>query len=167
MEIVDGLIQTLIAKKRYATNEEVQQIIEHIAQRPLATYLIKMTLWLRQALATRGVAVPATKLPSAQIHLLKRIYYDGQWPAGTTISQFETELHRAAHHEAVQLWTYRWVNEHFAGLLAPSHVRNVPEPEDFIFVAYSADYGTIKTGFQASGVHTIFTEDFEHLVRHR
>jgi hypothetical protein len=35
-----------------------------------------------------------------------------------------------------------------------------------IFVTYSAEYGTIKTGFQASGPNTIFTATFEQLTRH-
>jgi hypothetical protein len=43
----------------------------------------------------------------------------------------------------------------------------VPNPEAFIFVAYSADYSTIKTGFQASSAEAIFTEAFEDLTRHK
>ena len=158
---------TLITGQRQATHEEILQIIAQVARRPIATYPVKMTFWLRQEFEMKGVSVPNTKLSSAQIHLMKRIHYDGQWPVDTTVAQFEADLHIAVQHPAVQIWTYRWANEHFAAFMAPSHVRNVQEPEDFIFVAYSADYGTIKTGFQASGVHTIFTDEFEHLVRHR
>lgn len=61
-----------------------------------------MTLWLRQELEMKGISIPVTKLPSAQIHLLKRIYYDGQWPVGTTIEQFEADLHIVVQHAAVQ-----------------------------------------------------------------
>ncbi len=32
MKIVDELIRTLIFEERCATNEEIQQIIEHVAQ---------------------------------------------------------------------------------------------------------------------------------------
>lgn len=53
------------------------------------------------------------------------------------------------------------------GFLAPSHIQHVPKPETFIFVAYCADYSTIKTGFQASGAEAVFNSAFAHLVQHR
>ncbi|MFN8486706.1 MAG: hypothetical protein U0350_03885 [Caldilineaceae bacterium] len=102
-----------------------------------------------------------------QLHLFKRIYYDGQWSPDTTVTQFEADLHKAVQHPEVQLWTYQWFGENFAGFLAPSHIHSVPNSEQFIFVAYVADYGKIKTGFQASGIDTIFTADFERVVRHK
>jgi len=42
-------------------------------------------------------------------------------------------------------------------------------PQDFVvhFVAYSADHGTITTGFQASGPETIFTDAVAQLRRQR
>jgi len=43
----------------------------------------------------------------------------------------------------------------------------VGNPEAFIFVAYSADYGAIKTGFQASSPEAVFTDELESLVRHK
>ena len=76
-------------------------------------------------------------------------------------------MHQAVAHPDVQMWTYRWFGESFAGFLAPSHVQNVPDPEAFLFVAYSADHGAIKTGFQASSPDAIFTDAFERLTRHR
>jgi hypothetical protein len=76
-------------------------------------------------------------------------------------------LHQAVRHPDAQIWTYRWLGESFVAFLAPSHVHNVPNAEEFIFVAYSADHGTIKTGFQASSPDAIFTEVFEHLTLQR
>lgn len=163
----DSLIRMLILEQRQATVQEIAQIIDHVAHQPVSVFPLKINLWLRQEFEAIGVQVPLGKLPSAQIHLLKRIYYDGQWSPDTTITQFEIDLHKAVQHPAVQLWTYRWLGEHFVGFLAPSHVRHVPHPQQFIFVAYVADYGTIKTGFQTSGTDTIFTDEFEHLVRQR
>ena len=163
----DNLIRRLILDQIQATEQEIAQIIAHVAQQPVSSFPRKINLWLREELDMLGIQAPSGKLPSVQIHLFKRIYYDGQWLPNTTITQFEADLHKAVQHPAIALWTYRWLGEHFAGFLAPSHVHNVPHPQQFIFVAYVADYGTIKTGFQTSGVDTIFTNEFESLVRHR
>lgn len=164
---VDQLIVHLILDKRRATEVEIQIIITHVGQSTFATYPVKLTRWLRQELANRGLQVSSIKRPSVEIHLLKRIYFDRQWSAGTTIEQFKADLHQAIQHPAVQIWTYRRLGEYYAGFLAPSHVLGAPELKPFIFVAYSADYGTITTGFQASGAHTVFTDDVEHLVQHQ
>ena len=167
MRDTDHLIRVLIRTGRRATAAEVQQIIEHVAQAPFASRPMRLTRWLRRALEEKGVSIPQSKLPSVELHLLKRIHFDRQWPPGTSVEQFVADLHRAVRHPDVQVWTYRWLNESFAGFLAPSHVQEVVAPEAFIFVAYSADYGTIKTGFQASSAEAIFTDEFEHLVRHK
>ena len=167
MNNVAQLILTLINTNRQATDEELQQIITRAAQAPFSARPLKINRWLRQELAERGFRVPSERLPSVEIHLLKRIHLDRQWPPGTTVAQFIADLHRAIQHPDVQVWTYRWLGEAFAGFLAPSHVQNVPNSETCIFVAYSADHGVIKTGFQASGHAAIFTEAFENLTRHR
>ena len=163
----DSLIRRLIFEQRQATEQEMAQIIAHVAQQPVSSFPRKINLWLRQEFDALGIQAPSGKLSSVQIHLFKRIYYDGQWSPNTTIAQFEADMHQAVQHPEIQFWTYQWLGEHFAGFMAPSHIRNVPHPEQFIFVAYVADYGTIKTGFQASGIDTIFTDEFEHLVQHR
>jgi hypothetical protein len=164
---VDQLIRSLIDSNRQATQGEQQQIVAYVAQASISSRLVKINQWLRQEMQARGVQIPCGRLPSAELHVLKRIHFDGQWPPGTTVAQFAADLHQAVQHPDIQLWTYRWLGESFAGFLAPSHVHNVPNPEAFIFVAYSADHGTIKTGFQASGPDSIFTDAFENLIRHR
>jgi hypothetical protein len=167
MTQVDQLIHSLVASNRPATAEEQQQIIAYVAQIPVSARPVTINRWLRQTLQARGCQVPSGKQPAVAVHLLKRIYFDGQWLAGTTVEQFTRDLHQAVQHPDVQLWTYRWLGEACAGLLAPSHVQHVPHPETFIFVAYSADHGTITTGFQASGPETIFTHAVAQLRRHR
>jgi hypothetical protein len=164
---VDELIRALIDTNRQATSDELEQIITHVAQAPFSSRLLKINRWLRKELEARELQVPTQKLPSVEIHLLKRIHLEQQWSPGTTVDQFIADLHQAVQHPDAQVWTYRWLGEAFAGFLAPSHVRNVPNPEAFIFVAYSADYGAIRTGYQASGPNTVFTEAVENLIHHR
>ena len=135
MNDVNQLIRALIDAGRQATDDEQQRIIAHVAQASVSFRLVKINQWLRQDLIARGVQVPSDKLPSVQLHLLKWIHVDGQWPPETTVAQFTADLHQAVAHPDVQVWTYRWFGESFAGCLAPSHVQNVPNPEAFMFVA--------------------------------
>lgn len=167
MHDVDQLLLTLVNLNRQATDEELSQMITHVAQAPFSSRPVKMTRWLRQALEARGVRSPGEKLPSVDIHLLKRLYLDRQWPTGTTVEQFLADLHQAVRHPAVQVWTYRWLGEACAGFLSPSPLQHVPNPEAYIFVAYSADHGVIRTGFQASSPDAIFVAGVAHLTRHR
>jgi hypothetical protein len=167
---VDSIVQlilTLIGSQRQATNEELQQIIAYVAQAQFSSRPLKINRRLRHELEVQGGQVPSEPLPSVEIHLLKRIHLDKQWPLGTSVDGFIADLHQAVQHPEVQVWTYRWLGEAFAGFLAPSHVQNVSNPEPLIFVAYSADYDTIKTGFQASSSNAIFSDAFENLTRHQ
>lgn len=164
---VPELVQALVNTNRQATDSELQQLINHVVRVPFSSRRLKINRWLRRELENRGVQIPSEKSPSVEIHLLKRIYLDQQWPPETTVDDFVTDLHQAIQHREVQVWTYRWFGETFLGFLAPSHVQNVPNAETFIFVAYSADYDVIKTGFQASSPTAIFTTEFENLTRHK
>lgn len=163
----DDLIRDLIKTNRLASETELNQIVQHVSQRPVSTRLIKINRWLRHELAVRGVQISSERLPSIELHLLKRIYFDGQWPSHTTSVQYEADLHRSVLHPSVQVWTYLRLREHCVGFLAPSHIQSAPNPEPFIFVAYSADFGTIKTGYQASSSEAVFSDAFEQLMQHQ
>jgi hypothetical protein len=163
----DALILTLIRTARQATDEEVQWLVSHVAQAPFSDRLLKINRWLHKELEAHEVQLALGKLPSVEIHLLKRMYLDQQWPPRATVDQFIVDLHQAVRHPDVRIWTYRWLSEAFAGFLAPSHVQNVLNPEAFIFVAYNASHSVIQTGFQASSLEAIFTDTVEHRIRHK
>ena len=163
---IDALIIELIESGRRATGEELSQIMAHVAQAPFASRLVRPPRWWQEALARRGIAVPA-RVPASEAHLLKRIYYDQQWPVSTTTDQFVADLRLASRHPDVHVWTYEYFGEPCIGLLAPSHIRGTSGAKPYIFVAYSARYGTLTTGYQASGPETIFNEKHQRLSQHR
>lgn len=167
MHNVNQRILTLVSIQRQATNEALQQSITHVARAPLSLRPVKMTRWLRQELAARGVRSPSAKLPSVDIHLLQRMHLDWQWPAGTTVEQCLADLPQAVQHPEVQVWTSRWLGEACAGFLSPAPIQHVPTPEVSMCVAYSADHGVIRTGFQASSPEAVCAEGCAHLTRQR
>lgn len=163
---VDTLIIELIASGRQATDDELSRIVAHVAQAPLASRLIRPPSWLRAELTRLGITMPA-RMPAGEAHLLKRIHYDQQWPVGTLIDQFVADLRAAIRHPDVRVWTYEYFGEPCVGLLAPSHIRDAPGAQPYIFVVYSARYGTLSTGYQTSGPETIFSDAHQRLTQHR
>jgi hypothetical protein len=107
------------------------------------------------------------KPDASEAHLLKRIYYDQQWPVGTTTDQFVADLRLAIRHPDASVWTYEYFDEPCVGLLAPSHIRGTPGAKPYIFVVYSARYGTLTTGYQATGPEMVFNEKHQRLTQHR
>ncbi|MFB0545626.1 MAG: hypothetical protein ACETWB_01830 [Anaerolineae bacterium] len=163
----DTLILALIASNRQASDEELRRIVAHLARAPFASRPVRVTRWLREQSAQRDKILTETKLPSVEIHLLKRVYIDQQWPLGTTALTYLADLHQAVQHPEAEIWTYRYYEEPMVGVLAPSHVRNVPNPQPFIYVAYNPRFGTIVTGYQTSGPEAIFTIGFEQIRKQR
>lgn len=170
MPTIHELVITLIDTGRFATTQELAQLVTHVAQAPFSTRLIKVNPRFSQALATSGIQLAEPYLSSIALHLLKRVYIEQQWPVGTTTTQYLADLQQAVQHPACAIYTYRWQGESFVSFLAPSQQpsnASVRNPQHFIFVAYSADYGTIKTGFQVSSAASIFTPLFQQLTCHR
>jgi hypothetical protein len=163
---IDALIVELIEAGRQATEDELSQIVAHVAQAPFASRPVRPPSWLLEALARLGITMPA-RMPASEAHLLKRIYYDQQWPVGTTTDQFVADLRLAIRHPDARVWTYEYFGEPCVGLLAPSHIRDTPGAKSYIFVVYSARYRTLTTGYQASGPETIFNEKHQRLTQHR
>jgi hypothetical protein len=167
MPVADDIILDLIATGRQATPAELATIIGHVSRVPFSTRLSRVPLKVRTGLAQLGIVLPAGKIRSIEWHLLERIYLDEQWPVGTTEVQFVADLHQAVLHAQVQVWTYRYYTRPYAGFLAPSHVQQVPQPERYIFVAYSAFWSTMTTGHQASSVTSVFRQGVTDIVQHR
>jgi hypothetical protein len=166
MTQIDTLILDCIDHGRQASSEELALIVAHVTQAPFASYQTKVPTQLRQLLTGKGFQLPA-KLSSLEIHWLKRVNEEEQWSKETTPPQYVADLQQAVRHPDVQLWFYRYYGHPFAGFLSPSHVRGAKGIEAYIFVAYSPIHGTITTGYQASSIHTIFTDGYTDLKQQR
>jgi hypothetical protein len=164
---IDALIVELIESGRRATEDELSQIVAHVAQAPFASRLIRPPRWWREALAQRGIAVP-TRVPAGEFHLFRRVYLDEQWPPGTTLETYVRDLRQAIRHPKAQIWAYHYYGAPALGFLAPSHIPGAPASTPFIFVAYSPRYGTLITGYQTAGPEKVFNSDaYRSVRRHR
>ena len=161
---IDTLIVELIESDRQATDDELSQIVAHVAQAPFASRPVRPPRWWREALARCGIAVPA-RVSAGEFHLLKRVYLDEQWPPGTTLETYVRDLRQAIRHPEAQVWTYRYYGAPALGFLSPSHIPGAPASTPFIFVAYSPQYGTLITGYQTAGPEKVFNSDAYRDVR--
>jgi hypothetical protein len=155
MSSEDSLITELVAQCRQASNEELERILGHVAKATFSSRPLPVDERLWGILYQGEVLDQESRLPSVEGHLLKRVYVERQWPAGTTVEEYVTDLHRAARHPQARIWTYWHAGSPCVGILSPSHVENVPEPQAYIVVVYDARFSRIRTGFQASGVDSI------------
>jgi len=167
MTQADELILNLIDTGYQATASELAMIVAYVAQASFAGYRSHVPTPVRMGLQKLGVTLAAGKVRTVEWHLLKRIYLDQQWPVGTTEGEFVKDLQQAVLNPQVQVWTYRYYTHPYVSFLSPSHIQQVPQPEQNIFVAYSPVFGTMTTAYQTSGVDNVFDPAFTNIVQHR
>ena len=128
----DVLIRNLIQTGRGATAEEIDQIVNRMAE---------------------------AKFPTSTQHLAKRLD-DKQWTAETSVEDYVSDLRRAIQDESARLSVYKRRGGNLAGILTETE-RIVPEQrrgdqwDPLLVVVYSADRGIILSGYQAHSLETI------------
>lgn len=155
---VDRLIREIIQIGRGASSAEVRRILDHIASAPFSTGERRVP-GRDRGLGYAGQTL-GSRADSLTYHLIKRVVGEEQWVRGTTANEYIADLRRAAHSPDARLLVYFGRNEHFAAVIArtadavPSS-RLGPASEPNVLVVYSADSGTIATGYQFSDVMTL------------
>lgn len=144
-------------------------IRQHVHSRPFGSRLVRAGRQLAGVRGPSGRLVAADdRLPSVEAHLLKRTVVDRQWPLGTTAAAYVEDLRRAVVHPFARLLTYQYRGEDYGSFLAPNDFTPLaPARLSHVFVAYSATYGVIWTGYQASSPDLALPHDgVERLVEH-
>jgi hypothetical protein len=152
----DRLIRELIQTGRPATTEEIDQIVERMATAPFASRLVRVRQELR-GIEFEGEVFGA-RAESLRYHLAERILVNRQWVAGTTAAQYVEDLRHAVRHSRARLVVFERRGGPMAAVLVSNMVpasRLGSRALLWIFVVYSADRGTIVSGYQASGLSTI------------
>ena len=157
---IDRLIRNAVNEYRKLSEEELKSVIEHVATRPLDDRVVKVKGEIRR-LPGEWNGIPfadLARLSLAEIHLIERAVKDQQWPADTTLEQYTKDLQQAVK-EAEQIYTYTFSGQPYIGFLATNHVKG-PKSEPLLWVAYSAAYGVIRTGYQVTEIEDIFRAGF-------
>ncbi len=151
---VDQLIRGLIGSGRPATTAEVQQILSRMAAVPFDQRVLPVLIKLR-GVTYQGRTL-GSREPALWIHLVQRVVGDEQWSHGTTARAYLSQIRRAVRAASARLLVYERRGGAIAGTLAPTRdvlpaARQGPRALPLFFVVYSADRGTITSGYQATG----------------
>ena len=157
---VDVLIRDLIRTHGPATDDEIERIIERMADAPFNRRHVRVPLELRGSMyqgRTLGNREDAWFL-----HLVQRVLGEKQWAEGTDIQGYLSDLQHATRHPAARLCVYERRGGNLAATLSPNTIpitRRGMGSLPFVFVIYAADRGRIVSGYQASGVEAIAIPD--------
>lgn len=152
---VDELIRTLLATGRPPAADEVEQILERLAAAPFhhGSRAIPPEL---QGLAYGGRTIRARE-DSLFAHVVKRVLDERQWAGGTIAADYLDDLRRAVRHRSARLAIYEERGGPIAATVTPTGAAVPPRhagPRSLglLLVVYSADRGTIISGYQISSV---------------
>jgi hypothetical protein len=156
LDPIDQLIRELLDRRRTAIVAEIESILNHIRSAPFDARVVLVPP--REQGLTYSGQILGTHVSADVLHLVRRVLVDRQWRTGTTMSEYLGDLHAAAANPAVRLALYRRRGGAIALVVAPNAIepaRLGQAPEALIVVVYSADWGMIVTGYQASSIGTI------------
>lgn len=150
----DRLIREVLRTRRDASRDEIDGILERIAEAP---FMGEVRVPPRHRDLRLGDREVRAREDSLFYHLAKRID-EGQWAEGTTEEEYLEDLRAAARDTYARLALYTLRGGAIAAVLAENPVpeeRRGPDALGHLFVAYSADRATIITGYQVSGEETL------------
>ncbi|MCL5957850.1 MAG: hypothetical protein M1358_00785 [Chloroflexi bacterium] len=151
------LIKAFLNPKRDPTEEEVRKILNHVAKAPFRSTMTSVKKEIQGQVFLGQKLRP--KEPSITAHLAKRVLAEGQWSRDTTLDQYLADLRSVLDDPKLRKAVYQSKDGRtLLGLLGQNRLpreRLGDSSESFIWVLYSADYGTIVSGYQVSGVNRI------------
>lgn len=145
---------------RHLSEVEIGRVLEHVARRPLDSRVARLKQEIRRLPGEwKGYPIAYLRtLPLADIHVIKRVMVDHQWPEGTSVEKYLADL-RDAMRRAERTYTYLFEGQAYVGLVARTTMEAL-RAEPLTWVAYSASYGVIRTGYQVRTVEEVFRSGF-------
>ena len=151
------LIREWLDPKRAPTEAELKLVLDHVAKAPFSSRLVPVDRDIRGK-DFQGLVLGASE-PSIVAHLAKRVLAEEQWARDVTADEYVAHLHNVAGDPDLQVAVYVGKDRRLClGLFAPNRIprsRLGPRAEPFIWALYLADYGTMASGYQVSGIESI------------
>jgi len=151
----DQLIRNLIAQGRAPSDAETVDIIDRLSTAQFDSRVVSVPETVRPH-APQGVP----RWDALSLHLAQRAAVDSQWATGVTADMFVGDLQAAARHPSARIAIYEARGAPIALVVADTsdvvpaeHLGAHPEP--LLVVVYSADWGVIVSGYQASSFDRI------------
>ena len=160
MHPVDRLIREATLFPRHLSEIEIGRIREHVARQPIDSRVAYVKQEIRRLPGEwKGQTISRIRaLPLVEIHVIERVMIDLQWPEGTSNEKYTLDLQDAVR-RAEGIYTYGFRGQAYVGFLATTTVRALGA-EPLTWVAYSASFGVIRTGYQVKSVGEVFRSGF-------
>jgi hypothetical protein len=149
---VDRLIREVIETRRWPTPGEIVEIADRIASAPFDPQSEMPVRMKHRRLRYEGQTLGA-RASALMYHLVKRVVDDQQRAFGTTAVEYVVDLWRAVQSSDARMVLYGRRGGCLATVIARNHIpteRRGDNSLPWIMVVYSADHGTIITGYQIS-----------------
>jgi hypothetical protein len=150
---IDVLIRRIVAATHRATESDVEQIFERVATSPFNSRFVAVPAAVQAKVYGHRRLGP--REPEIVIHVLTRIFLDGQWRVGTSTDEYLADLRAATRASHVRLAVYTRRGGSMAAVIAETEVvvpaaRLGAKSLPHLLVLYSADRGIIVSGYQFS-----------------
>lgn len=151
---VDRLIREIIATRRTVLADEIDRIVDRIATAPFDPEPAAPVRMKHRGLTYQGHTLGA-RASALSYHLFKRVVDEDQWAFGTTSAEYLADLRETARMPNARVVVYERRGGGMAVVLGPNHLaphKLGPAALPWIVVVFSADRGTMISGYQASSV---------------
>jgi hypothetical protein len=149
---VDRLIRELIATRRHPSPSEVAVIGDRIATAPFDPRRRIPVLTGHRGISYQGQKLGA-RASALDYHLVKRVMIERQWADGTSAVDYLSDPHEAARAPDARLVLYDRRGGSMTAVVSRNrilHSRRGTDSLPWLLVVFSADRGTIVTGYQVS-----------------
>ncbi|MCB0191412.1 MAG: hypothetical protein KDJ65_05660 [Anaerolineae bacterium] len=145
-------VRLFIENKQSIPREQIESLISHIHQVPFATDLLEVDTQLWGSFWHFDVISPGYTLPASELALLRAMRLDHTWAEGTTIEQFQKDLHHAVIQPEAGIWSCSIVEQ-------PCVIIAAPEPSGLITVVwYCLSTHKLHAGYR-TGVANLLLPD--------
>lgn len=149
---IDRLIREIIATRRPVPADEIDRIVDRIATAPFDPQADIPVLMKHRGLTYLGQTL-GPRASSLTYHVFKRVVDEGQWAFGTSAAEYLHDLREAVRSEGVRVAVYERRGGDIAAIVAQNRIprgRLGRGALPSILVVFSADRGTIVSGYQIS-----------------
>jgi hypothetical protein len=146
------MIREIIATRRQVLEDEIEAIIDRIASAPFDPQPDIPVLTRHRRLTYLGQTL-GSRASSLTYHLVKRVLVERQWAFGASPAGYLSDLREAARSEGARVTVYRRRGGDMAAIADRNRiplVRLGPGALPWILVVFSADRGTMVSGYQMS-----------------
>ena len=151
---IDVLIRELVNRVRAPAADDEATIPAHIALAPFDPRSDVTVPMKDRGLTYAGRSIGA-RASALVLHLAQRISGDAEWSETTGAEEYLADLRAAIRHPDARFGLYQRLGGFIVAVVAPNDIspeRLGPGAKPWLCVVYSADRGTIITGYQVEAI---------------